>query len=169
MLALHERRGNEQVLDIGTGRGLLLIGAARRLATGRACGLDIWSSIDLGGNSPESTQNNLLLERVERRCRLVSGSVLAMSFTDESFDVIVSNLCLHNIDGRAKRDHAVEHIVRVLKPGGRAIISGYKHTGQYALTFRRLGLDVKKRRRNLFKTFPPLTIVIAQKPHRIRE
>src|SRR6266849_4569883 len=32
-------RGDEQVLDVGCGHGLLLIGAAKRLTTGRATGI----------------------------------------------------------------------------------------------------------------------------------
>jgi ubiquinone/menaquinone biosynthesis C-methylase UbiE len=40
MLALAQLHGDENVLDIGTGRGLLLVGAAKRLTTGRAVGLD---------------------------------------------------------------------------------------------------------------------------------
>ena len=39
-------RGNETVLDVGTGRGLLMIGAARRLTTGISVGIDIWSAKD---------------------------------------------------------------------------------------------------------------------------
>ena len=43
MLAQINWSGNEAVLDVGTGRGLLLIGAARKLTTGKAMGIDIWS------------------------------------------------------------------------------------------------------------------------------
>src|SRR5207248_9652552 len=35
-------RGDERVLDVGCGRGLMLVGAAKRLTTGRAVGVDIW-------------------------------------------------------------------------------------------------------------------------------
>src|SRR5262245_57304454 len=35
-------RGDETVLDVGCGRGLLLIGAAKRLTTGKPIGVDIW-------------------------------------------------------------------------------------------------------------------------------
>ena len=55
MLALHIWSGSEQVLDIGTGRGLLLVGAAKRLTTGYATGIDIWNKEDLSGNSAQRT------------------------------------------------------------------------------------------------------------------
>jgi ubiquinone/menaquinone biosynthesis C-methylase UbiE len=37
-------RGNENVLDIGCGRGLLTFGIAKRLTTGKVIGLDHWKS-----------------------------------------------------------------------------------------------------------------------------
>src|SRR5262245_42175976 len=41
--------GHEQVLDVGCGRGLMLIGAAKRLTDGKAIGIDIWQAEDLSG------------------------------------------------------------------------------------------------------------------------
>ena len=40
LLAKVNWRGDEQVLDVGTGRGLLLIGVAKRLTTGHATGIE---------------------------------------------------------------------------------------------------------------------------------
>jgi cyclopropane fatty-acyl-phospholipid synthase-like methyltransferase len=34
--------GDEKVLDIGCGHGLMLIGAAKRLRDGKAIGIDLW-------------------------------------------------------------------------------------------------------------------------------
>src|SRR6185437_11017361 len=87
MLNMLRWRGDEQVLDVGTGRGLLLIGAARRLTTGRATGIDIWNAADLSGNVRERTEENLALEEVEPRCVLMSEDAVKMSFPDASFDV----------------------------------------------------------------------------------
>ena len=64
MLNMLRWRGDERVLDVGTGRGLLLIGAARRLVTGTATGIDVWSTKDLSGNSLERTQANIDVEGV---------------------------------------------------------------------------------------------------------
>lgn len=164
MLALHNWRGDEQVLDVGCGRGLLLAGAARRLRPeGHATGIDIWSNEDMGGNSEAATLHNLELEGVTDRCTLVSEGAQAMRFADASFDVIVSNLCLHNIYDLPTRRKALHEIVRVLKPGGLALISDYKLTGEYAAEFVDMGLTVERRWGNVLATFPPLRIVIARK------
>lgn len=168
MLNFHTWRGDENVLDVGCGRGLLLAGAAKRIAavsgTGHATGIDVWSNVDMGGNSAAATQHNLDLEGVSSLCTLISQPAQEMPFPDASFDVILSNLCLHNIYDVPTRRQALQQIVRVLKPGGIALISDYKRTGEYADEFRRAGLLVEKKRGSLVTTFPPLTVVIARKP-----
>ncbi len=163
ILSMHPWRGDEQVLDVGCGRGLLLAGAAKRLSTGHATGIDIWSNVDMGGNSAAATLHNLTLENIEARCTLVSQSAAEMTFPDNTFDVIVSNLCIHNIYDKPTRLRALHQIVRVLKPGGIALISDYKRTGEYAAEFQQAGLQVEKKRGSFLTTFPPLTVVIARK------
>jgi arsenite methyltransferase len=164
ILNMHPWRGDEQVLDVGCGRGLLLAGAAKRLnTTGHATGIDIWSNVDMGGNSAAATQHNLALEGITDRCTLLSQSAAEMTFPDNTFDVIVSNLCIHNIYDKPTRTTALHEIVRVLKPGGIALISDYKLTAEYAAEFREAGLQVEKKRGSFLTTFPPLTVVIARK------
>jgi SAM-dependent methyltransferase len=163
MLAIANLRGDESVLDIGTGRGLLLVGAAKKLVTGRAVGLDIWKTSDLSGNAREKTQAVLEQEDVADRCRLLERPAQDSGLPEASFDVIVSNLCLHNISAREERDAACREIVRLLKPGGVAIISDFKNTGRYAKVFQAAGLTVR-RSYHPWDTFPPLTIVEARKP-----
>jgi SAM-dependent methyltransferase len=154
MLALHDWRGDEQVLDVGTGGGLLLVGAAQRLNSGHAFGLDIWSR----------AQRNLRLAGVSNRCTLVSGQAQQMNFPNGTFDVIVSNLCLHNIYDSSSRKLACAEIARVLKPNGVAIISDYRHTKEYANEFNHAGLLAERLGTYWFNTFPPLSIVVARKP-----
>jgi len=167
MLGMHTWRGDEKVLDVGCGRGLLLAGAAKRIAamsgTGHVTGIDVWSSVDMGGNSAEATQHNLDLEGIAPYCTLISHPAQDMAFPDSSFDVVLSNLCLHNIYDEPTRHKALAQIVRVLKPGGIALISDYKRTGEYASQFRNAGLIVEKKRGSFITTFPPLNVVIARK------
>ncbi len=164
MLAMHTWHSGEQVLDVGCGRGLLLAGAAKKLTTGHATGIDIWSTEDLSGNAESATLHNLQLEGIADRCTLLSMPAQEMPFADGQFDVIVSNLCLHNIYDKPTRTQALDQIVRVLKPGGTAFLSDYKLTGEYADHLRAAGLDVRMQWGSFLTTFPPLREVIARKP-----
>ena len=168
MLGMHPWRGDEQVLDVGCGRGLLLAGAAKRMealgGSGQATGIDVWSNVDMGGNAEAATRRNLEIEGVSERCRLVSEPAQTMRFADASFDLVVSNLCLHNIYDRATRRQAVAQIARVLKPGGEALLSDYKLTREYAQQLREAGFQVSTRAGSYLTTFPPLRVVVARKP-----
>ena len=164
VLGYYKWRGDEHVLDVGCGRGLLLVGAAKLLQpSGRATGIDIWSNKDMGGNSMAATQRNIIMEGVTQRCELLSMGAQEMTFPDASFDVVVSNLCLHNIYDARLRKQAVLQIARVLKPGGVALLSDYKRTGEYARTLRAQGFHVERPWGSVLN-FPPLRTVIARKP-----
>lgn len=163
LLAMHPWRGDEQVLDVGTGRGLLLVGAAKHLVTGRATGIDIWRAEDLTGNTRDAAQRNIDIEGVGNRCTLQSMPAERMTFADASFDVVVSNLCLHNIEERDTRAAACREIARVLRPGGVALISDFRHTAEYAGVFRGAGCEVRLTAPEWLTTFPPLRTVVARK------
>lgn len=163
MLAMHNWKGDEQVLDVGTGRGLLLVGAAKKLNSGRGVGIDIWSTKDFSSNAMEKTQQNLSVEGVQDRTELRSESACEMSFPEGSFDVVLSNLCLHNIPDDVGRILACREIARVLKPGGIALISDYKNTRQYARILKQRGLEVTRSGMNYWATFPPLRVIKARK------
>ena len=138
-------RGDEAVLDVGCGRGLLLIGAARRLTTGKAVGVDIWQAADLSGNRPEATLENARPEGVADRVEVRDGDARRLPFADGAFDVVVSKEALHNIYNAAERDTAVREIARVLKLGGRLLLGDVRHTGRYARVLRESGLvDVRR-------------------------
>jgi len=163
MLNMVGWRGDERVLDIGTGRGLLLIGAARRLTTGRGTGIDVWSTKDLSSNSLERTQANIEIEGVQAKVDLKSDDARKLSFPDASFDVVLSNLCIHNIPEAEGRAQACREIARVLKPGGIALISDFINTGVYQKTLADCGLKVSRTQINPL-TFPWLRVVGAEKP-----
>ena len=118
LLSQHQWRGDERVLDAGCGRGLMLIGAAKRLTTGSATGIDLWSNVDQHSNSAEATRANAELEGVADRIELRTGDLRELPFDDATFDVVTSSFVVHNIHSSADRAKAMQELVRVLKPGG---------------------------------------------------
>lgn len=152
-------RGDERVLDVGCGHGLMLIGAAKQLRSGRAVGLDLWQKEDQAGNSAEATLRNATLENVASRVELRDGDARQMPFADDEFDVVVSSWALHNIYDRAGRDAAMREIARVLKPGGRLIIVDIRHVREYAEVLKQNHiLDIQISRPNFLFVIPTLTL-----------
>lgn len=137
--------GDETVLDLGCGRGAVLLAAAKRLPRGRAIGVDLWQA-DQTDNSEQATLANAVAEGVADRIELHTADMTALPLPDESVDVIVSNLAIHNIPGHAGRRRAVDEAVRVLRPGGRLAIADLWETRQHAARLRELGWrDVRRR------------------------
>ena len=137
--------GKEQVLDVGCGRGLMLIGAAKRLTTGRAVGIDLWQAQDLSGNRPEATLENARREGVADRVEVQTGDMRKMPFGDNTFDVVVSRAAIHNLYDAEARAQAISEIARVLKPGGQALIEDIRHLQEYAAVFSENGCtDVRR-------------------------
>jgi ubiquinone/menaquinone biosynthesis C-methylase UbiE len=140
-------RGDERVLDIGCGRGLLLVGAARRLTTGNAVGLDRWLSGALTGNRPEAVLDNARREGVLDRVDVKEGDVRQLPFAESSFDAVVANFVVHEVKNRAERKQMLREIVRVLKPGGRLALVDFIFTGECVRALRELGIADANRAR----------------------
>jgi arsenite methyltransferase len=160
LLNLVPWRGDERVLDVGCGRGLLLIGAAQRLKSGRAVGVDLWRGLELSGNRAEATLENARRAGVAERVEVQDSDARQLPFADASFDVVVSSLVLHNIPGQEGRRQAVREIARVLKPGGHVALLDMRHTLDYAHVLRECGfVDSRRQSAGWFLTvlFPLLS------------
>lgn len=156
-------RGDETVLDVGCGHGLLLIGAAKRLPRGRALGIDLWSQVDQGDNSPAATLANARAEGVEGRVEVRDGDMRTMPFPDATFDAVVSSLAIHNVPDRQGRRAALAEIARVLRPGGRLALLDIAHTSQYAADLRELGMRDVTTRGPIFWIYPPVRVVTGHR------
>jgi arsenite methyltransferase len=128
-------RGDERVLDVGCGHGLLLVAAAKRLTTGCAIGINIWNQVNQGDNRPENTARNARIEGVADRVEIHDGDARELNFPDETFDVVVSSLALHNIREKDEREQALHEIIRVLKPGGQVAIYDIMRISEYQQIF----------------------------------
>jgi arsenite methyltransferase len=140
-------RGDERVLDLGCGRGAVLLLAAAQVPRGRAIGIDLWKSSDQSGNAVDATRRNAELEGVTSQVELLTGDMTALPLPAGDVDVVVSSLAIHNIKARDGRAHAIDEAVRVLRPGGRLVIADIRAADEYAARLTELGLLEVTRRR----------------------
>jgi ubiquinone/menaquinone biosynthesis C-methylase UbiE len=138
-------RGDERLLDLGCGRGAVLIAAARRLPHGTAEGVDLWRSKDQSGNDIETARANAAAAGVAERVVLHTGDMTELPFADGTFDVVTSALAIHNIPSEDDRARAVREAARVLAPGGRLVVADISHTKDYAEVLRGCAEDVTTR------------------------
>lgn len=137
--------GDERALDLGCGRGAVLLMTAQYLPKGRVVGVDIWSSKDQSGNAMTVTEQNAVAEGVADRVELHTADMRKLPFEDGSFDLIVSSVAIHNISERTGRDHAIDEAWRVLRPGGRLLIADISKSRQYQQRLATLGATVARR------------------------
>lgn len=102
----------EQVLEVGGGMGTDLAQFAKHGA--------IVTDVDLSGGHLELAQENFRLRGLEGR--FVHHDAESLPFDTSRFDLVYSNGVLHHTPNTKD---AVREILRVLKPGGRAIVMVY--------------------------------------------
>jgi len=163
LLARLNLRGDEAVLDVGCGHGLLLIAAAKLLPRGHSVGIDLWT-MDQSDNSREATLRNAALEGVAHRVSVHDGDMRKMPFADRSFDATVAHFAIHNVRTREGRREAIREIVRTLKQGGQVAISDIFSFDLYADELRKSDMTDVEISDLSFCTFPPARTVTARKP-----
>ena len=138
-------RGDETLLDLGCGRGAVLLAAAKLLPDGRAIGVDIWRA-DQTDNSIQNTLRNAEVEGVADRVEVRTADITDLPFEDNSVDVIVSSLVLHNIPTAQARAKAISEAARVLRPGGRLALADLWATRAHVCQLHDLGWTDASRR-----------------------
>jgi len=130
-----------KILDLGCGRGAVLLMAAKRLNEhGKAIGVDLWRSIDQSGNNINGTKQNAKAEQVIDKIELKTADITDLPFGNNSFDYVTSNLAIHNITGFGKRRKALTEAHRVLKNNGILVIADMSKTKQYVPILRSIGM-----------------------------
>lgn len=157
-------RGDEDILDIGCGSGLMLVGAAGRLTTGTATGVDLWRARDQLGSSREVCLRNARRQGVEDKVTLVDGDVRKLPFEDGSFDIAFASLAIHNLHPDSERETCIRELRRVLRPGGRMVILDFAGIEVYVRTANDLGMTEIRRSPFRAGVFPLCRSVTALAP-----
>ena len=104
----------EVILDLGSGRGLDAFRAAQRVGTeGRVLGVDM--TPEMVWRAREDARR-LGFAQVEFRL----GEIEALPLADASVDVVISNCVINLVPDK---DRAFAEAYRVLRPGGRLVVS----------------------------------------------
>jgi arsenite methyltransferase len=141
LLGLIDWTGQEEVLDIGCGRGLLLVGAAHRLTTGHVTGIDLWIEKDQSSNKKTAAVKNAQNEGVADRIRVETADMRELPFGDGKFDIVLSSWAVHNLEIASERLRALAEMVRVLRPGGTILLNDIANRHEYQRELVRLGLN----------------------------
>ena len=141
MINILDIKGNETVLDLGSGAGALVICFAKLLQDGKVYGLDKYSlsekkirtkiikfvRINYIGHNLKNAKRNAKIEDVDKKCEFISGDFTRrLNFQDNYFDIISSFQSLH-ITPTQKQMQVFQEIDRVLKKGGRIIFFEPNH------------------------------------------
>lgn len=137
-------------LDLGCGRGILLNAVATQLKKGGSSGRVVGLDRSSGSHALVSTLRTAHLEGVAEYVTCREGDARRLPFGDNYFDVVVSAVFVHTV-GRehghrtaaaaAERMRAVGELVRVLKPGGRAVVWDLQHVPEYVRRLQELRMD----------------------------
>lgn len=140
LLNLVQWSGRELVLDVGCGRGLMLIGAAKRLTSGKAIGIDLWHQHDQANNSSAAALANAAIAGVAERVEVKTADMRQLPFPEHYFDVVVSSWTVHNLEAEPDRKKALDEMIRVLKPNGIVVLADIVHQVEYAKYFQLRGI-----------------------------
>lgn len=113
-------KGNETILDLGCGNGLLLLGAAEKIPQGKAIGADHWvGTLEYNYNS-QMALDNAKKEGVSDRVEVITADAQALPFVDGTFDIVMTSLMMHHVPDKEK---AFSEMFRVLKLGGSVVVA----------------------------------------------
>ncbi|KAL0353730.1 UNVERIFIED_CONTAM: hypothetical protein Scaly_1226500 [Sesamum calycinum] len=145
----------KQALDLGCGRGILLNTVALQLkksgSSGRVVGLNpTRTQAENRALNPTRTLRTAALEGVQEYVTCRSGDPRTLPFGDSYFDVVVSAAFLHTVGkefgpksaaAAAERMRVLGEVVRVLKPGGAAVVWDIVHVPEYVQRLNELKME----------------------------
>ncbi len=109
--------GGEEILDVGCGTGILSSRLARVSNGIVVCGLDA------GSRMIKAAEKRV--QRHDHQAEYRVGTATQLPYSDGRFDVVVSCLLFHLLQGPEK-ELALREIFRILKPGGKYVCAEFE-------------------------------------------
>jgi ubiquinone/menaquinone biosynthesis C-methylase UbiE len=179
MIEVADLKGNETILDIGTGAGILAISFAKLLKDGEVYGIDIYKhkyssftelflnkiNINFFGNTLKNAQRNAKIESVEDKCKFITADITDKTdFPNNFFDIILSSTSLYCVPIK-DYIHTFQTIDKILKKNGKIIFFEPKSFLKWDVNnlkegFERMGYSIK-----LFKNveFKIMCMLVGEK------
>jgi len=135
MLMIADIRGNETILDLGTGSGFLAVNFGKKIKNGKIIGLDRYNirynsyfkkiiyifKINFFNNNYKQAKLNADLENVGDKCNFISMNLSKIiDFPNEYFDIILSSQFLYCLSIN-NQINIFKEVDRILKPKGKII------------------------------------------------
>ncbi len=121
--ALYTEDSILRVLDAGCGLGFLSFVVAETFQKASIVGIDTFNHESLSGNSIVKAEENMKALGVGSRVQFVEQNLIDPISTDDTYDLVVSNLVFHNLGRR--RFRAYQNVFAVLKKGGYFVIGDF--------------------------------------------
>lgn len=118
-----------EIIDIGSGNGVLSVKLAMQNGDVRVTGMDYWGAD--WEYSKSVCENNAKKAGVENRVRFQKGDAAKIDFDSETFDGAVSNLTFHEVKSATDARSVVQETLRVVKPGGNFAFIDYFYEEKY--------------------------------------
>lgn len=117
------------VVDIGSGNGVLSVKLAMQNKEACVTGMDYWGAD--WEYSKSVCESNAQKAGVENRVHFQKGDASKLDFVSETFDGAVSNLTFHEVKSAADTRSVVQEALRVVKPGGSFAFIDYFYEEKY--------------------------------------
>ena len=112
--------GEGKILDAGCGAGRTTIAIAQALPNALIVSFDRFDADYIEGGGTSLLKRNIAISGIEQRVTIEKGDITATSFTNNTFDAVISSYMFDHLGANKRK--ALAETYRIMKPGGRFLL-----------------------------------------------